>query len=267
LFALRRVAFRVLAALFFLLLLVPFGLELPLLLVWWLPDSAVLAIAPFFEPAELAHRIHHMTLSVLAWATVLAVGVQLRRPERRVAPLLQALAFAVAITLVELGTGTFSVDDSAPFLVPLLLLALLHPRARELVGVPRLDRAMTGLTAVAVIPWTVFAAGQAELQRLNVAGDPHAQLHHWNLMTAFAVLVVLWALIGSTDRPGWRLTAWIAGLASAVYGLQSLFFSDLASAAPAAGGIAALAWGVAYLVVAERRVPLSEPATACWTSP
>jgi hypothetical protein len=121
---------------------------------------------------------------------------------------------------------------------------------------------MAGLTALAAIPWIVFALSQAEFARLNLPTDEHAQLEHWIRMAVFAIVMIVWALIGATDLPGWRLTAWTVAYGSIVYGLQSLVFPSQASAAAAGWAIAALAWGVAYLVAAERRVRAAKTAIA-----
>jgi hypothetical protein len=149
--------------------------------------------------------------------------------------------------------GELSEMNTAPFLVPLLLIALLHPRARDLFRFGRLARTMLGLTALAAIPWLAFALSQAELQRLNIAADEHAQMEHGQRMAVFASLMIVWGLIGSTNLPGWRLAAWIVAYGAIVYGLQSLVFPVQASAAPAGWAIAAAGWGAAYLVAAEQR--------------
>ncbi len=111
---------------------------------------------------------------------------------------------------------------------------------------------MGGLTAVAAAAWIPFAYRQAQLQQLATTGDAHAEMEHWNRMAVFALLVIIWALIGSSDRSGWRLTAWIAGLSSMWYGFQSLLF-PAASAASLPWALAATGWGIAYIFVAERR--------------
>jgi hypothetical protein len=71
-------------------------------------------------------------------------------------------------------------------------------------------------------------------------------------MAVLAILIIVWGLIGASDRPGWRLVAWVAGLASAWYGFQSLLF-PAASAAPLPWAVAAIIWAVVYVIVAERR--------------
>lgn len=252
----RRVTFRVVSALVLLLFLVLLGLELPFLVLLWLPEDT---LASIFDngPADLAHRVHWAALSLMAWSLVVGMAVQLRRPQKNLAPLLQVLAFFVVLILVGVLTGSFD-PTLVIVLVVLLLLALLHPRRGGLLT-PRLDRAMASLTALAVVPWVVFADGQARLQRLNVAGDIHAESGHWSLMTQLAILIILWGLIGSSDYSGWRLTAWITGLVSAVSGIASLVFSDVASAAPTGWAIAAVAWGMVYLAITERRARTAKP--------
>lgn len=253
----RLVTFRVVSALVFLLFLVLLGLELPFLVLLWLPEDTLASIVDN-DPADLAHRVHWAALSLMAWSLVVGMAVQLRRPQKNLAPLLQVLAFFVVLFLVGVLIGSFD-PTLVIVLVVLLLLALLHPRRGGLLKTPRLDRAMVSLTALAVVPWVVFADGQARLQRLNVAGDIHAESGHWSLMTQLAILIILWGLIGSSDYSGWRLTAWITGLVSAVYGVASLVFSDLASAAPTGWAVAAMGWGMAYLAMTERRTRTAEP--------
>lgn len=248
----RRVAFRLLATLPLLLFLVVVGPLLLSLVLMWLPDETVLSIFDDMTRADLAHRIHTTGLSMMVWSLVIGVAVQLHRPQSKAAPMLQALTVPVLIIAGDMLTGSFD-----PFgvivLALLLVLAFLHPRRGDLLKAPRFDGAMAGLTALAVLPWVIFAFGQARLQRLDLPGDVHAETGHWALMAQLGILIVLWALIGSSDHTGWRLTAWVAGLASLSYGLQSLFYSDVASAASPGWALAAAAWGAFYLVFAERR--------------
>jgi hypothetical protein len=71
--------------------------------------------------------------------------------------------------------------------------------------------------------------------------------------------MIVWGLLGSTDLPGWRITAWIVAYGSIVYGLQSLVFPHQASAAPASWAIVTVGWGAVYLVAAERRARAVHP--------
>ena len=137
--------------------------------------------------------------------------------------MLQAVGIVVGGAVVYGLSGTLGewLAEEVTLLVPVLLLALLHPRARDLVRCPRTDRTMGALVGVAAVPWLVFAVDQALLQWRNVSGDAHAGLEHW-ATAALLTVVVLWCgLLGSSDHSGWRLPAWIAALG--VHRVRSAF--------------------------------------------
>ena len=251
----RRVTFRVLAVLTSLWVLAMSIFGLMEIVLMWLPGDTLLSLIDDLTPADLAHRTHYMNAGVIAWAVVLGVVVQLRKPERREAPMLHALAVALGASVLFALSG--SLEDwllaEATVLVPLLVLGLLHPRTRQLVRWPTWDRDMVALAAVAAVPWLVYAVSQAQLQWRDVAGDVHAEAEHWAAAALMALVVVACALIGSTTHSGWRLTSWIAALASVNYGLHSLVFEAQASAASVPWAIAATAWGVVYAASIVRR--------------
>lgn len=116
---------------------------------------------------------------------------------------------------------------------------------------------MAGLTLLAAVVWLPFAVEMAQFQILANPGDAHAAMEHWNRMAFFALFIVIWGLIGASDFSGWRLTAWVAGLASIWYGLQSLLFPVTSAAAPF-WAAAAIAWGVIYIAAGERRARKKE---------
>jgi hypothetical protein len=194
-------------------------------------------------------------VGIVAWALVVAVLVQLRKPQKRVAAMLLAVAVVLAGTVVYGLSGSLAdwLLEEITLLVPVLLMASLHPRAGDLVRRPRLDRNMAGLVAVAAVPWSVFAFAQAQLQWRNVAGDPHAEMEHWATSALMAIVIVLAGLIGSTNHTGWRLPAWVAALASIDYGLHSLVFPEAASAASTMWAVAAIVWGCTYAVTIVQR--------------
>lgn len=255
----RRVSFRVLAVLTSLWVLAVMIFGLMELVLMWLPGDMLVGLIDDFAPADLAHRAHFMSVGVIAWALLLGVLAQLRRPARSEAPMLHALAIAVGASVVHALSGTVGewLLQELTLLAPLLALALLHPRARELARLPQWDRDMATLALVGAGPWLFFAVTQAQHQWRSVAGDSHAEMEHWATAALLALLVVACALIGSTSRSGWRLTAWIAALASVNYGLHSLVFPEPASAASAAWAIAAIAWGLAYAAAIIRRTRLA----------
>lgn len=240
----------------FLTVMLGFGLVFPVLA--WFPESMLFDLMDEIEPGALTHRLHELTVGILSWALVLAVFLQFHKPERKVAPLLQALAVPMVLTVVEVVNGNFVVAETAPLLTPILLVGLLHPRARDLVRLGRLDTRLAGLTALAAVPWIVFALGQSRLQRLDVAGDVHAEAGHWGLMAGFAIVVLAWGLIGASDRPGWRIPAFSTALSSVLYGIHSLVFSQVASTASVGWALAAIVWGSVYGVTAWRRATVDE---------
>jgi hypothetical protein len=61
-------------------------------------------------------------------------------------------------------------------------------------------------------------------------------------------------LVASIRAPGWRLSAWCAGLALAVFGVASAIYPDYASSVGRPWGIGAIALAVVFVVVAERQL-------------
>lgn len=262
----RRIAFRALAWVTSVGVLVLSGFGLLEVVFMWLPDATVVAMFDDVGAADLIHRGHFNAIGIVSWAFVPVVLVQLRRPERRVAAMVLALAIVIAGTVLYGLSGSLAdwLIEEVTLLVPVLALAWLHPRASDLLRRPRLDRTMAGLVGVAAVPWLMFAVTQAQLQWRNVAGDSHAAMEHWATSALMAVTIVLAGLIGATDHSGWRLPAWIAALASIDYGLHSLVFPDVASNASTQWGVAAVAWGCAYalaIVRRSRRPAHAEPVT------
>ena len=246
----RRVAFRVVAIVTSLWVLALMFFGLTEIVLMWLPGDTLSSVDDALDLGglDLAHRAHFMSIGVIHWALVLGVLVQLRRPERREAPMLHVAAIAISLSVTASLGGSLRVWllDMVVLVIPLLLLGILHPRARQLVRTPTWDRVMVALATVGVVPWLVFAFTNAQLQWRNIAGDTHAEMDHWSTMAFMALVIIACSFIGATDRSGWRLTAWIAALASINYGLHSLAYPEPASAASAPWAAAALTWGILY---------------------
>jgi hypothetical protein len=258
----RRIAFRVVAALtsLWVLAIGIFGL-LEVVLMWLPHDTLIATVGAEDLPADIeAHRGHFNALGITAWALTPAVLVQLHRPARRVAAMLQALGIVVAGTVLYGLSGTFTewLVEEMTLLVPMALMAVLHPRARDLLRVPALDRPMAILVAAAAVPWSLSIINNAVLQWRNLPVDPHAAMEHWAIAALLGVVVVWCGLLGATDHAGWRLPAAVGVFASVDYGAFSLAFPTASAAHPAVA-IAAIAWGVAYAVLAVRRARSATP--------
>lgn len=253
----RIIAFRTVVALASAALVIGLFPALKGLVVNWLPTRTFLAIRTDLGPDDVVHRLHSTVLAVTFGGMVLGVLVQLHRPRERLAPLLMALAVPPAVAVGEILTGAYTVMGTAVPFAFLLPIGLLHPAGKELVRPRIASRVMAGLVAVAGVPAALYAIRQVQLYRLDPAGDQ--DIGHWSIMAGFPVLVAAWALVGATDRPGWRLTAWVTGAAAVVFALQSLLFPGVLSGVPRAGAVAVLAWGVAYLIGAEARAARNGP--------
>lgn len=229
-----------LVSLFLLVILFP---AYPLVVVNWLPDDAWLAVRSDHGPADLPHRLHSLSLSVLAWGMFLGVALQAHRPVRKLAPLLTALAVPVAIAGAELVAGTYTVAGTAPFFIALLLVAALHPAVRLLLRVPRWNLPMLVLAAVAAVPWATYAVRVGQAVQ---ASDPGWEVDHHVFTAALAFLPVLWGLIGASDRPGWEYATGTTLAAAGAIGLQALIFPGVISGPSAPWAAAALAWCLVY---------------------
>ena len=165
--------------------------------------------------------------------------------------MLQALAVVAAFVVIDSVSGSFD-PEAIPVMVGVALLALLHPTREGLVRVGRPHVGMSGLAVLAAIPGVFFVLDHIGLQRADIPSDPHAEFAHWSAMAVFATLVVLWGLIGATELTGRRITAWLTGVSAVTFGVASLVFPNLPSAAGVGWAVAAVAWGAGYLVLTER---------------
>lgn len=256
----RRIAFGVVATLVALLILAQQIFGLMELVLMWLPAETV---AEMFEEDVsegtsfiALHRAHFMAIGVIAWAIVPSMLVQLRKPERRVAPMVLVVAIALGATIVYGLSGTLNewlIEEIAVVVVPVSLVVLLHPSRDRLFSKPSFDRPLAGFAALAAAPWLVYIVDNAWTQFTNAAGDTHAEMEHWATAALMGIVVVVAAFLGSSDHPGRGLTAAIAAGGSVVFGAHSLVFPGLASSLPTFWAVLAILWGIGYGAMFIRR--------------
>jgi MFS family permease len=204
---------------------------------------------------RLQHRVHDLGYG--AWAGLfMAVGYlsQLRAPERRIAGFQQAVvalgAMAVAVALsVDAGPILLLVLG---FAVLTAVLGVYHPSRDRLLQAP--ERPIVPLLALAIlaaIPLTMYAVEMAELQRNGLPADPHVAERHWSTMAAMALSIWFVAALAGLRTPGWRIPAWSAGLAAAVFGLSSIVFPAYPGSVGSTWGLVAVVGGVIFVAVAE----------------
>ena len=255
----RRIAFKVVVVLATLFTLMVLLFAYPLIVTNWLPTDLWLAVRtdaahPDITAADAVHRLHSLALGVLAWGMLLGILLQAHRPEHRIAPLLASVAVVVAIAVSETIAGTITVGGTAPFLVVVGLVVVLHPAAGDMLRLPKWDLPILGLTAVAAVPWVLYAARVATAVRY---AEPAFEADHLEFTSAVALLAVLWGLIGASDHPGWRYAAGASVVAGVSIGLQSVLYPDVLSGLPLPWAVAALVWCAAYGGAAVRRANAS----------
>jgi hypothetical protein len=108
---------------------------------------------------------------------------------------------------------------------------------------------MLVLVVIAAVPLVGFASSNLALQ--GTVRDDHAVMGHYGFMAAFGYTVIGAGLLASLRPDGWRLTAWVAGLLPALLGLASLVLPGVSSSLSLVWALAAMAWGVTFVAVAE----------------
>jgi len=250
----RRVAFRILASLTAVAGLAYLLVGMAEVVLMWVPDATLLSLLDHIKPAELDFRAQFNHIGLISWALFPALAVQLRAPRRRVAPMLQALGVAGAGVVVMAICGSLESVDVAVFAV-LALLAWLHPAGGELVRRARLDLRQAVIVAIGALPWLMMAAanvGQAWASAgLDVADTSDTML--WAYSALLPVVIVIMALVGSTDLRGWHLPAWTAALAAIEVGVHSLAFPDQAASLQGPWAVAAVVWGAGFAAASLAR--------------
>jgi hypothetical protein len=205
------------------------------------------------------HRVHDVTFAVLFVPTVLGLLAQLRRPTRSVAGMAvtlvppAALLTVLALT-VALG-GNLRVLQPPWVLVMTGALAAtaLHPAGSDFFRsfrLPRLSWTMLALVAVAAVALLPFAFRTIGLQ--GTVSDDHAAAGHYGFMAGFALATLGLGLLASLRPDGWRLAAWGAGLLPLLVGATSLAHPAASSSLGRPWALAAMAWAVVFIAVAQR---------------
>lgn len=203
---------------------------------------------------EPEHRVHDLTFGLLLGTALAGIVAQIRAPTRNIAGQLMALTpFAALLVVVALTNASVVSIPWVAVGASTLLATALHPSGAELFrSITRAgaNRVLLGLVALATIPLFAFAFANVALQRTIV--DEHATLGHYGYMAAFSLTIGGLGLVASSAAPGWRLTAWVTGALPVLLGMTSLLFSDAPSRLEPLWTVAAIAWGLAFLVAAER---------------
>jgi hypothetical protein len=185
------------------------------------------------------------------FGVILPLGLlaQLRRPERRIAGVQQTAVVALALALAGAAgeSWRYLVLAAGVAGVSAVLLAL-HPARQAFRARGKPEPTMLALAAVGAGPSLLYAWRMASAQRRDLppADAVSNGLHHWTVMAALALVVVLLVLLAALRTSGWRIPAISASLAAGAWAISCL----LAPAAAAGSEGHAWAWTVlAWAVV------------------
>jgi hypothetical protein len=135
-----------------------------------------------------------------------------------------------------------------------VVLLALHPARRTFLDRGQgLEPMMLGLAAAVAIPALVYAWRMASAQRreLPPADAVSNGLHHWTVMAALALVVLLLMLLAAVRTRGWRIPAISASIGAGAWAISCLLAPATAAGSEGhAWAWAVLAWAVATLAAA-----------------
>ncbi len=192
-------------------------------------------------------RIHvvHNTAGLAMFTGVVALGWILAAvsPDRMIAPFQAAALAAAALAVASLVSADIQ-GGSITVAIAVLLVAL-HPARSLLFRMGRTAPAPLVLAALAALPAVVFALSNASLQRNGMPMDPHIEMHHWTGMVAFALTLLVVAVVAGLGGPNRRIVAMAGGFSAAFFGVMSLLYSGYPGAVSAPWAIGCIVWGAA----------------------
>lgn len=198
------------------------------------------------------HHVHVAMHAVVTGSLLVGMGVQLRSPARRVAPLQQAFVVSVLAAAVAALGGNVAVLPVA-FIAVGLAVSILHPSRAQMLRPGRVNRALLIAAVLAAPPVIGYALGQFRLQIDNA--DPiHASRGHYALMASGAVALLLVVVVAALGARGSRVPAWTAGIGSILLGVFSIVGPADSSSFGIGWGIAAIAAGIVVVGLAEWHV-------------
>jgi len=203
--------------------------------------------------SEAHHRVHDLTFGFLLGTGVVGMLAQVRRPAQNGTAQLMALTpFAGLVVVAALTNVAVLQIPWVALGACTFLAATLHPSRGDLFrsfSRSRPSRAMLALVAIVAGPLLALGFTNIVLQRTDPS--EHAAGGHYGFLAALSLTVIGVALLASLRLGGWRIAAWVAGCLPALLGLASLLFPDASSSLEPVWALAAIAWGAAFIWVAE----------------
>lgn len=199
------------------------------------------------------HRVHELALG--AHMLVLAAGLLAltRRPERRPAAVLTAIAGVAPMVVVSLALGDLATAGlaAAIFAPPLVAIVRLFPgRWRAVVAGRGLSPLLTPVGLLAAAPLAVRAVDLVRAQAAVSPLEPHAAAGHYSGVAICLLAIVLTTAVAASRIRGWTVAAGAAAAAMLVLGIASIAMPDQTSSFGTTGGAVTVAGAVAMAVAA-----------------
>lgn len=208
-----------------------------------------------------AHRVHHVMIGSILALLVLGVLVQLYRPSRRVgAFVLSSLVVGTVFVATVIGAGIEGGIGLAVFVIPLIVLGLLHPTVRQFrPSRATMDRRMMVLALVGAIPLILYGIFQLNLQMTMV--DDHVAFEHYLMMAGGAFTIGLGAILAAFRPIGWRALVYGIGALAVVVAVASIVFpgGEQGTNFGLVGGALVVLWAIVFVAVAELRARNTDP--------
>lgn len=204
----------------------------------------------FEEPG--VHHFHELGLFGLIWLGILGLAVQLYRPDERVNAVLASVLVMVPLAVIAVSSNSPIAMMPILFGVVGLVVVVLHPAGRSLVGFTRDvrgNRALGGLLAVAALPLLAYAGDQLVSQ--YTVADDHATFVHYGGMAVVAGFILVMGLLAAVRSRDRRFAAWSAGVAAGYLGLAAVLYPGQPSSPGVLWGTLAIVWSGAFIVAFE----------------
>jgi hypothetical protein len=202
--------------------------------------------------AEVIHQIHFLHWGAfMVVLTAVPLATLAFRPTVAAA---QQATIVIVSFLVAAGAARMFAPDLILFPVLIGLLLFLHPHRDGLLQRGEGFSTSLGLLAAGVtLPSLWYAWSEIQVHLAAPLSDPHRgpPEAHYVTGAALALAITGVAWLASLRTTGWRLPAWCAGLAMAMTGAVSIWLPGWVSSFDRLWGAAALAWGIAFIAVAE----------------
>jgi len=227
--------------------------------VFWLPSLAltdlVLGLIPDSSASSsAAGNVAYGVIGAVLIAPALAS--QVRRPERKIAPLQQIALVTLALACAAVASGEpVGVAGAVVVLIPLVVLLALHPDRRDVLrrprwpSVPLLALALAAVVPALVYVWEVASNGRADLP----PEDSFAYVPSlWSAAAGMALGTILVAVLAALRPPGWPVSAGCVAVAALLFGIASNINPDIAASGGRGWGSAAIGWSLVWVAAVAR---------------